>query len=149
MLEIELQLERLFIELMLRKRVLPGVVPRTTYNSLRVLSDHIRQGRNYAAWLPYDDTERRAKIYLRGGRPFTDLSRQGRKAFAEMGAIRNLLAHESNHSKVVFERIVLSERSVPTYERKVENYLTGVHASGESRLQAHMTSCVQAFDELL
>jgi hypothetical protein len=49
------------------------------------------QDRAYLNWLPFTNTERRAKLYLKDGRPFTDLT-EGDKSIT---VIRNAIAHKS------------------------------------------------------
>lgn len=147
--ELEHQLESHFVYLVRGKTLRSGSGPRMKYSSDIVLRDHLLQDRRYVDWLPYDQTEKRAKLFLRGGRPFTELSIDGRKAFRELSAIRNVLAHESNHAAARFEKVVLSSRVVPSYERKVERYLKGEHSTGVSRLENHMNECIQAFKELV
>lgn len=148
--EVDRQLETLFYDLVRQKRQLPGVKPRVAYQSDRMLGDHVLQGRGYVDWLPYHLTEKRAKLYLRSGRPFTLLSKQGRKAFEELSLIRNVLAHEGPFAVKRFEEVVINAptRSVPPHERKVERYLVSQAAPGVSRLEQHMAECVRALKEL-
>lgn len=36
------------------------------------LMDILFQGKDYIQWLPFDSTEKRAHLYLKGGKPFSD-----------------------------------------------------------------------------
>ena len=148
--EVEQQLETVFSEIVLGRRKISGVHPRVDFRSASVLREHIYQGRPYVDWLPYEHTEKRAKLYLRAGRPFTDLESQERRAFVELSAIRNVLAHESAHSKKRFETTVINAptRSVPRHEWKVERYLISESTPGTTRLEQHMAECIRALGKL-
>jgi hypothetical protein len=149
-LEVERQMERLFVQLALGNRQLPGVRPIVGFRSADVLHQHIRQGRQYADWLPYEsNTLARANRFFSGGRPFSSMSKQGTGALRELSAIRNVLAHDSKHARRSFDSKVLASRQVPTYERPVGRYLRGVGAGTQTRLEQHLASAVAAFEELV
>ena len=145
--EIENQLQRLFVQLVLGNRTLPSVRPLVSFRSSAVLHDHLREGRGYADWLPYDKTLKRAKRYFSSGRPFTSINNSHH--LDELQLIRNALVHDSSHSKNRFERNILARRSVPGYERTPTRYLRGLGTNTESRLEQHLKSATFAFSELV
>lgn len=149
-LEVELQLERLFVQLALGNRTLPDVRPLVSFSSAVVLHKHLRQGRQYAEWLPFEKhTLARADRYFSGGRPFSRMSETGKSSLRELSVIRNVLAHSSDHSQRSFEKQILSSRAVPSYERAPVNYLCGLNSALQTRLEQHLASAVAAFEELV
>lgn len=92
---------------------------------------------------------KRADLFLSGGRPFRSMSEPGLTALKELTALRNVLAHDSRHSRKQFERVVLSQRAVPSYERTVDRYLLGIDIAPSSRLETHLARVVAAFEELV
>lgn len=69
-------LEELFLGILERRiRYKPGRVSlRMTIKSRAALMDILLQGGKYLTWLPFQNTEERAKLYLIDGKPFTDLT---------------------------------------------------------------------------
>jgi len=110
------------------------VVPRVTVRSHAIARELVvGAGRNYAEWFPYDRTERRAELFFRVGRPFTDLRRPsitGALDVLNRGAlIRHAIAHKSRHSLSRFERDVVRGVPLTPRERSPAGFLRGMAAA--------------------
>lgn len=104
---LEASIEDLFIRIVTGQSLPTGVVVRVSFNSSQVARDVMLGGeRRYLDWFPYNRTEKRAKAFLRGGRPFTQLSTADKNVLEEMLTIRNAIAHKSPHSRKRFEDFV-------------------------------------------
>lgn len=104
-----------------------GVRPRMTIHSPVVARQLvIGPGRTYADWLPYDKTRKRAEVFFRGGRPFTELTNPHVQVLERTGAIRNAIAHKSQHSVAQFSRKVLATTPIPQRERSPAGFLQGL-----------------------
>lgn len=122
-------LEDLFLGLLVSGAGLQstGVRPRMTIQSPVVAREVvIGPGRNYADWLPYDRTRERAEVFFRGGRPFTGLTNPHLQVLERTGAIRNAIAHKSQHSVEQFNRKVLANTPIPPRERSPAGFLRGL-----------------------
>jgi hypothetical protein len=119
MVEFELFLEQLFMNVMLGKMTYPAsrVSTRIDVRSAQVLDPLIRGSRPHADWFPYHETEQRAKRYLRGGRPFTEVDASDKDAIEKWLWIRNAIAHSSRHSCEVFKRRLIGGLPLPPRER--------------------------------
>lgn len=82
-------------------------------------------GRGYADWLPYERTLERAKLFFRGGRPFTDVTDGDRQQLKKSSAIRNAIAHRSRHSLKKFEKVAIGSTPLPSGERRPAGFLSG------------------------
>lgn len=106
---LEATIEDLFIRIITRRSSPSGVVVRVTFNSSRVAREVMLGGeRRYLDWFPYSRTEKRAKAFLRGGRPFTTLSNTDKKVLEGMLIIRNAIAHKSSHSTKKFQNFIIN-----------------------------------------
>ncbi|WP_457654152.1 hypothetical protein [Rhodocaloribacter sp.] len=106
---LEATIEDLFIRIITGRSLPTEVVVRVSFNSSQVARDVMLGGeRRYLDWFPYDRTEKRAKAFLRGGRPFTQLSTTDKKVLKEMLIIRNAIAHKSHHSRKKFKDFVVN-----------------------------------------
>ena len=83
----------------------------------------IGPNRKYVDWLPYDQTEGRAKLFFRGGRPFTVVSTTERNLLKRCSAIRNRIAHNSRHSNETFQKVVIGNLSILPRDRTPSRYL--------------------------
>jgi hypothetical protein len=77
-------------------------------------------------WLPYDKTQDLAKIYFRGGRPFSELSAPQKEHLLKCHTIRNAIAHRSRYSLERFERHVIGNTPLPPQQRTPAGYLKGI-----------------------
>lgn len=99
------------------------VVPRVNFSSRQVLHEVILSGKRYVDWLPYNLTEERSRIYLRGGRPFTWLDKSDKDKIQKWLWTRNAIAHVSKHSHKVFQDNVIAGLTLPPRERSPAGYL--------------------------
>jgi hypothetical protein len=117
-----------------------GITPRVTVRRHDIAREVIlgSSHRKYVDWLPYEHTERRARILFRSGRPFADLGAQERSALAQSNYIRNAIAHKSRHSIAQFERHVIGSVPLPPRERRPGAYLRSIFRTSpaQTRLEA-------------
>ncbi|MHA1268054.1 MAG: hypothetical protein ACTSRS_22740 [Candidatus Helarchaeota archaeon] len=92
------------------------------YNRV-VARDLILQGRNYFDWFPYENTERIAKVFFTGGRPFTDLTPDEKRHINKCQTIRNAIAHQSQYAIKKFKDEVLANISLTPRERTPKRFL--------------------------
>lgn len=99
-------IEDLFINLLIADSVHPSfaVKAKHKFNSTKICREIIYAGKNYIDWLPYDFTIKRAKIFLKNGKPFTNLDKADRKVLTQISYIRNAIAHKSRHSIKMFNK---------------------------------------------
>ena len=117
--------EQLFFEI-LKKRVrykLKEVSPRIPTCSNFVLRQILLQGKSYLDWLPYDHAERRAKLYLTGGRPFSTLESSDRQMIQTIVIIRNAIAHSSGYSRLKFRKHVIKDETLLASEKSPSGFL--------------------------
>jgi hypothetical protein len=126
------------------------LVGRARYNRQRVkvlmaassreaLMQILLQGNAFMNWLPFANTEKRAKIYLKDGRPFTELDDGDKSQLKTITVIRNAIAHKSPYALSEFEKTV---NSIPLLqnERNPAGYLRSRITSGpaQSRFEVYM-----------
>ena len=99
------------------------VSPRINLKSLKTATMFVYQARPYMTWLPFENTERLAKIYLKGGLPFTLLVQPEKDKLEIAHYIRNAIAHKSKYALNVFEKKVIGSASLPPSDRTPEGYL--------------------------
>ena len=120
-------LEDLFVGLLVHNRGL--VSSRSDVSPLVVVRSHERArslvfgDRDYADWLPYERTVRRAETFFAGGRPFKAVGETERVLLKRCFAIRNAIAHRSRKSKSAFEHVVLEGLILPPRERTPVGFL--------------------------
>jgi len=83
-------------------------------------------GRPYADWLPFDRTEKRAEMFFRAGRPFTNLDIPKKDTLRKAHLIRNAIAHANRSSIQRFEEDVIGVTPVPPRERYPAGFLRGL-----------------------
>ena len=96
---------------------------RMTAASPKALMDILLQGGAYMAWLPFSHTERRAHIYLRDGRPFSDLTDGDKSIIRSITIIRNAIAHRSSHAMSEFNRVIIGAQSLLPIEKTPAGFL--------------------------
>jgi hypothetical protein len=100
--------ETLFLDILNQRVRYPRsqCTPRIKKCSGTVLRDVILQNKKYMDWLPYNNTETRAKIYLVKGRPFTNLKKAEKAPLEGILTIRNAIAHSSPHALRQFRLLI-------------------------------------------
>lgn len=106
-----------------------GVQPRAAFRSHATAREFILAGRPYADWLPYERTQERAKVFFRGGRPFTGLATSEITHLARCLAIRNAIAHKSRHASRQFERQVTAGLSLAPRDKSPAGFLMSQHSA--------------------
>jgi hypothetical protein len=105
-------LEELFFGLLLENKLTSSqkdVVPKIKFRSYQIAKDVIGSGKIYLDWMPYNKTAERAEIFFRRGRPFTNLTDNEKETIAKCYALRNVIAHKSDHSKEKFKKNVINK----------------------------------------
>ena len=122
-------LEDLFVGLLVQGSGLVSsrsdVVPRMAIRSHQIARDVVigPGSRRYAAWMPFEATERRAKMLFRGGRPFALLEIADRHALNQAYVIRNAIAHKSRESLRQFNAKVIGSLPLPAREQTPGGFL--------------------------
>lgn len=80
-------------------------------------------GRNYADFLPIDETIKKATVFFMMGRPFSLLSSEHKELIRRSHVVRNLIAHESQHSIEQFRKVVLARYSLRTDQQNAGGYI--------------------------
>jgi hypothetical protein len=131
---LEQSIETLFIGLLVGN-IAPNsnqVRPKVMFDSYQTARSVVYAGRPYVDWLPYEKTEDRAKIFFRGGKPFSCLSKQqiskhqlsDRQKLQRLQYVRNAIAHKSKYSVRVFENKVIDGRPINySYEKRPAGFM--------------------------
>lgn len=99
------------------------VKSRIEVRSSQVLRVIVKGDRQFVDWLPYEHTERRAKMYLRQGRPFSDLTDAQTSLIQRVVWTRNAIAHQSREARQKFDRNVLGSTPLLPRERSPAGFL--------------------------
>jgi hypothetical protein len=99
------------------------VVLRMKPTSPAALREILLQGKDYLTWIPFNQTEDRAKLYLKDGRPFSELDGGNKSKIKAVHLIRNAIAHKSDHSKRLFDEKVIGGMALLPVERKPAGFL--------------------------
>jgi hypothetical protein len=127
------------------------LVGRAQYNGQRVrilmsassrgaLMQILLQGSTYMSWLPFEHTEKRAKLYLKDGRPFTDLDNGDKSQLKTISVIRNAIAHKSPYALSQFQKIAIGAIPLLSNERNPAGFLrTRISsAPAQTRFEVYM-----------
>lgn len=121
----EVFLQDLFTAIMERRvrygRGRVSVLMRATSNE--TLHAILMQGRKFVTWLPYEDTVKRASLYLRDGRPFSDLTPADKQTMTTITTIRHAIAHRSAHAMKQFQTNVIGAQVLLGAEKKPAGFL--------------------------
>jgi hypothetical protein len=115
-------------------------------SSREALIQILLQGNPFMMWLPFHHTEKRANLYLKGGRPFTELGDSDKSLLKTITTIRNAIAHKSPFAVSEFERTVIGSHSLLRNERSPAGFLRSRITSGpaQSRFEVytgHLGKC--------
>lgn len=124
-------IEDLFLKLLVDDSIHPSSSVKAKFNFKNITNSRtvVYSGKNYIKWFPYDLTIKRAKIFFKSGKPFTNLDSNDKKGIKEVLYIRNALAHRSNYSIKVFKRNVTSGLPLTSREMTVTGFLRSLYAS--------------------
>jgi hypothetical protein len=134
-------LENLFLAILeKRTRYRNGrVLLKMKTDSRDELMEILLQGDKYMTWLPFYNRENRAKIYLKDGRPFTELDNGAKSTIKTITTIRNAIAHKSPHAMNEFRRHVIGSLPLLRGERSAAGFLRSQTRSGtDVRFEVYM-----------
>ena len=136
----EFFLESLFLAIMRQKATYPKsrVSLRMTPANDKALVEILRQNQVYLQWLPYRHTETRAKLYLTGGKPFSELTGGDKSMIKTVTIIRNAIAHSGAYAKGEFERTVIGSRALLRGERTPAGFLRTDANPVQKRFETYM-----------
>lgn len=106
------------------------VVPKADFPSRTVLTDIVTRKKAYVSWLPYSETEKMARMFLRGGKPFTDITDSQRNQLSEWMTIRNAIAHSSKSARNKFHANVIGSTPLINYEKTPAGFLRSSYRPG-------------------
>ena len=123
-------IEELFIKLLMADSVHPSfaVKAKHKFNNTKICREIIYAGGKYVDWLPYKFTIKRAKIFLKNGKPFTNLVRADIKVLTQISYIRNAIAHKSRHSIKMFNNNVIEDFILMPSEKTPVGFLRSLIA---------------------
>ena len=127
-------IEDLFLGLLTKRIILNSsrTSPKIFFTSRAIAIPIIFNG-PYFNWLPYENTQQRAKDFFKDGHPFTVLSQSDLNQIKNFLLIRNAIAHKSTHAKRKFEDRVIGPTPLSPRERRVGAYLAGNFRSSPSQ----------------
>jgi len=122
---LEAFLEELFFQVVLGEsgHSKSRAFPRAKFKSRAVLSEFVLAGRDYVDWLPYRAMEDRAAVYLRKGRPFTELSGGQKSQIKQWHVTRNAIAHPGRYAREQFRRKVILGMTLLPHEKTPAGFL--------------------------
>ena len=133
----EAMLEKMFIRYLMAKDS-SMAISRIQVKSPIVAREILLGGdKKYLDWLPYEKTEKRARAFLRAGRPFTQLDDTYKKTLSEMLVIRNAIAHQSSHAEARFEKMISGQPLLP-HEKTPAGYLRSKIDPSTTRYQFYV-----------
>jgi len=118
-------IENLFLNLLVDDTIHPlkSVKAKFNFNNLANSRSVVCSGRNYIDWFPYYLTIKRARIYFKSGKPFTNFDEGEKKYLEEILYIRNALAHRSNYAIRQLNRNVIKDLPLTSKEKTVTGFL--------------------------
>lgn len=135
-------LEELFLNLLVDDTIhhSKAVKAKFSFNNIANSRTIVCGDRNYVDWFPYDFTIKRAKIYFKSGKPFTDFDKEDKKFLKEILYVRNALAHRSKYSSKQFNKNVIKDLPLTAKEKTVTGFLRSfyVYAPPQTRYEYYV-----------
>lgn len=134
-------LETLFTATVMGELDFPAtrVKARIEIRSPSVLRSIVKADRKFVDWLPYVHTQRRANLYLRKGRPFSDLTDPQTSLVQRVVWTRNAIAHDSKEARRKFEANVLASTPLLSREKSPGGFLRSApRGPGSTQFQIMM-----------
>lgn len=130
-------IEDLFVRLLVGTAIHSSrlVVPKITFKSPVTCRNIVYGGGSYVDWFPYNQTQRRARVFFRQGLPFTALNNIDKKSIERMLCIRNAIAHKSRHARNRFDREVTNGLLLLPHEKTPAGYLRSKYAISPPQTQ--------------
>ena len=146
----EVFLENLFFSILGGKAKYPKsrVSVRMTPSSSKALSEIIHQGDKYLKWIPFDNTEKRARLYLNGGRPFSELDDAGKLTIRTVTTIRNAIAHNSPHALKQFKTKIIGSAFLLRSEKRPAGYLRSQVNPTQKRFEVYVIELARIASDL-
>ena len=133
-------LERQFFGILKGKIKYPKsrVSLRMAPSSHQAASDIVLQNDDYLKWIPFKYTESRAKLYLNGGRPFSELTDGDRSIVKTITIIRNAIAHTGPHAITNFKEKVIGASVLLPVEKRPAGFLRSQVTPAQRRFEVYM-----------
>lgn len=133
----EVFLEELFFAIMSENAKYPKtrVKLRMRATSAEAMREILLQGKDYLDWIPFNRTELRAKLYLKEGRPFSDLSDGDKSTIKTITLIRHAIAHKSSFATRQFEEKVIGSMNLLRGEKKPAGFLRSQFRSAPKQVR--------------
>lgn len=137
-------LEGLFIELMCGRHIPRNCTfkRRVEFVSPSVARENLYAGRSYVDLLPFDNALRKAEIFFRGGRPFSELQAPEKRDLSFAYAIRNCVAHKSRASIKSFREQLGKRHALPPADQTPARYLRSGFSARQTRFEAEVGNLI-------
>ena len=147
---LETFLEELFHQVALGQSNHPTkrVRPRADFRSRMALNRLVLGHNDYVDWLPYTKVEERARVFLRGGRPFTEISDGQRSQISDWHRLRNAIAHPGEPARTAFRTKVIGERVLLSHEKTPAGFLRSSLQPGLNRFAGTLRQMRQLGSDL-
>lgn len=109
--------------------------PRVEFKSRAVLNEFILGTNQYVDWLSFSEVETRAQVFLRKGRPFTELDQSLKSKIPHWRFTRNAIAHPGRYAKDKFRSKVIGNASLLKHEKTPAGFLRSNPQPNISRFQ--------------
>jgi len=117
-------------------------------SSTQALSDILLQNDKYLRWIPFKYTEDRAKIYLNGGRPFSEITDGDRSFVKRMTTIRHAIAHKGAHAKGEFKDKVIGSMALLAVEKRPAGFLRSQVNARQTRFEVFVNELARIASNL-
>jgi hypothetical protein len=135
-------LEDLFLAILVGRARYSGQRVRVlmSASSRDALMQILLQGGSYMTWLPFEQTEKRARLYLKDGCPFTELDNGDKSQLKTISVIRNAIAHKSPYALSQFQKIAIGSIPLLRNERNPAGFLRSRISStpAQTRFEVYM-----------
>lgn len=140
LVELENYIEDIIIEMMCGSHVpvACNFHRRIVFRSSIVAREALYGGLGYTNLLPIDRAIVKAKIFFRGGRPFSLIGDDEKKILSFLHAIRNCIAHKSRSSIISFERELSKRHTLPPSQRTPARYLRSGFSARRTRYEVEI-----------
>ena len=142
----ELLMEDLFYSLLANELAFPRQIDQIQrFSSVETAKKIVLQGGKYMDWLPIDKLEKYSDIYfIHPNNPFRVLDSRQKQEIQKVLWIRNLIAHQSEHAKKLFEDHVVGTTLIPRGPRRLLRYYQATHAGSVNKFEYHLGELVSA-----
>ena len=105
-------------------------------------------GENYQDWLPYRLTEKRARAFFDGGKPFTNLTKNDTNLLDKHSIIRNAIAHRSRHSLSRMNAVIAFPGNLLPHQRRPADFLRSSFSIGTTQYENEISTLVRVSEVL-